>query len=424
MTDHPEPASNRGLGADAEPGEATGQVSKGASERRDLSVAVLVTTLVALPVFLVSALAVQIRESLHFSIGALGLAITLYYFGAAVASVPLGRLTERVGGIRVMRAAMVMAALLLELLGGIATSWAGLVVLLVVAGMVSSATATATNVFLARRTRPVHLGRAFGIKQAAVPLATVIGGLAVPAVAVTIGWRWAFVIAGLGALATSRLIPDSRISPADRRRDRLANPTPQVVLLPLIVLATGFGLGIFAAAGLGSFMVTSAVTMGFAKGTAGLIAALAGAAAVGARVASGIRADRRGRAHFPVVAFMLATGSLGYGALAISSATHTRWLFVAGAVVALGAGWGWNGLFNFAVVRTHIGAPARATGVVQVGGRLGGMLGPVVVGVVVDHWSYTAAWLVASGASLVGAGAVIVGRHLLIASRRGETGGG
>lgn len=246
----------------------------------------------------------------------------------------------------------------------------------------------------------MHKGQAFGIKRVAVPLATVIGGLAVPAVAVTTGWQWAFVIAGLGVLATSSLIPGSQTSPADRRRDRIAKPVPSVAQWPLIVLAIGFGLGLCGAAGLSGFLVTSTVAMGFAKGTAGLIAALAGNAVVGARVAGNIRADRRGRAHFPVVASMLAAGALGYGSRAASSTTHTRWLFIVGAVVDLGAGWGWNGLCNFPVVRTHIDSPACAFGVVRVGGRLGGMLGPVVVGIVVGHWSFPAAWLLAVGMSL------------------------
>lgn len=410
----PEPPGDMGDMGD------TGRTHVWAGERRDLGVAVLVTTSVALPVFLVSALAVEIRQSLHFSTGDLGLAITLYYLGAAASSVPLGRLTERVGGIRVMRAGVLAAAGLLALLGGITRSWVVLVALLVVAGMVSAANATATNLFLARRTRPEHQGRAFGFKQAAVPLASLVGGLAVPAVALTVGWRWAFAMAAAAALGTSLLVPTSPTSIADRRRDRLANPNPAVALVPLVLLAVGFGLGLFAASGLSAFLVISGVTMGFAKGTAGLVAALAGGAAVAARIGTGIRADRRGRAHFPVVAAMLALGALGYLVLALSSATGTRWLFVVGAVVALGAGWGWNGLFNFAVVRTHFDAPARATGITQVGGRIGGMLGPVVVGVVVGQWSYTAAWFLAAGASLAGAGAVLVGRHLLIAARRAE----
>jgi MFS family permease len=234
---------------------------------------------------------------------------------------------------------------------------------------------------------------------------------------VTIGWRWAFTIAAVVAIGTSLLVLVSRSSLADRRRHRLANPIPPVALAPLVVLATGFGLGLFGASGLTAFLVTSAVTMGFAKGTPGLIASLAAAAAVGARIASGIRADRRGSAHFPVVAAMLATGALGYGLLALSSETDIRWLFVVGAVVALGRG-GAGTARSTSRSSVPIGAPARATGVTQVGGRLGGMLGPVIVGIVVDHWSYAAAWLLAGATSLVGAGAVLIGRHLLIAARR------
>jgi len=188
--------------------------------------------------------------------------------------------------------------------------------------------------------------------------------------------------------------------------------------VPLVLLAAGLGLGVFAASGLAAFLATAAVSAGFARGTAGLIVAAAGGAAVIIRVASGVLADRRGGRHFPVVATMLAVGAVGYGMAAVGAGLGVRWLLVPAAVLALGAGWGWNGLFNFAVVRTHIHAPARATGITQVGGRLGGVLGPLTLGLVIDHASYAAAWSVATAVALLAAGAVLVGRHLLVTRQR------
>lgn len=81
----------------------------------------------------------------------------------------------------------------------------------------------------------------------------------------------------------------------------------------------GFGLGIFAATGLAAFTVTSAVAAGVAKPTAGLLVALGGAVAIVARVVLGVLADRRGRAHLPVVAAMLVAGSIGYGLLGLAA---------------------------------------------------------------------------------------------------------
>ena len=110
---------------------------------------------------------------------------------------------------------------------------------------------------------------------------------------------------------------------------------------------------------------------------------------------------------------MLAVGVVGFVVLAVGTGLGNEVLFGAGAVVALGMGWGWNGLLTYAVVRSHPEAPAAATGVTQVGARLGGVLGPLVVGVVVAGGSYTAAWLLTAGAALAAAATVLLGQRLL-----------
>ena len=55
---------------------------------------------------------------------------------------------------------------------------------------------------------------AFGLKQSSVPLATFLSGLAIPFVALTLGWRWAFVLAAALAalLMASLLIFGPRVS--------------------------------------------------------------------------------------------------------------------------------------------------------------------------------------------------------------------
>ena len=45
------------------------------------------------------------------------------------------------------------------------------------------------------------------MKQAAIPAATLLSGLAVPLVGTTIGWRWAFTGCALGALAVACTVP-------------------------------------------------------------------------------------------------------------------------------------------------------------------------------------------------------------------------
>lgn len=355
------------------------------------------------------------RASLHFGADALGLALSLYYLGAASASVPFGRLAEAVGGVRVMRVAALGAAGLLILVAGAVHSWAMLAGTLFAAGVVSAAIQPATNLFLARRIPAGRQGTAFGIKQAAIPFAALLGGLAVPGIALSVGWRWAFVAAAALAVGAAASVPKPATTLVAYRAKRPA-AGPRGARLPLMVLGVGFGLGIFAATGLTAFLVTSAVAAGLSEANAGFIAALGGAVAVAARVATGILADRRGRGHLPVVAGMLVFGVVGFVALSAGSAAHQGWLFLTGAVVAYGAGWGWNGLFNFAIVRTHMNAPARATAITQVGGRLSGVAGPLAFGLIVAHSSYAEAWLIDGAAALAGAAVILFGRHMLMAT--------
>ncbi len=382
---------------------------------RVLLVTLLVATAASLPGFLVGTLAVQIRQSLGFGTAALGVTVAGFYLGAAASSVPASRVAERIGAIRVMRACTLAVAVLLGCIGAFARSWWLLTALLAFAGVMSGSSAPAQNLLLARRVPAARQGAAFGIKQAAVPFANLLGGVAVPAVALTIGWRWAFGMAALLAAAAVASVPRPAVPLAQRR----AQPAPDPVRLPpLAFFAAGLGLGMLAASGLTAFAVLAATQVGFGKGAAGLLAALGGAAAVASRIMVGFYADRSRRDRFAVAASMVAAGAAGFAALAVSMRVQSRPLFAAGIVLALGAGWGWNGLFNYAVVASHRHAPARATGITQVGGRLGGVLGPLAVGLVAQQVSYPAAWLAAAAAAVAAAASMLAGRRLLNAGAR------
>ena len=105
---------------------------------KDVAAAITASTSTSLAVFLTGALAIQMRNSLHFGAGAFGFAISIYYIGAALGSIPFGRLAEAVGGIRIMRPAALCAAVVLLVVAITVHSWAELVVVLFVAGMLSA----------------------------------------------------------------------------------------------------------------------------------------------------------------------------------------------------------------------------------------------------------------------------------------------
>ncbi|HUY53728.1 MAG TPA: MFS transporter [Candidatus Nanopelagicaceae bacterium] len=380
--------------------------------RRDLAAVVATVTAVSLPSFLVATLAVQIRGDLHFGPAILGVVVGAASGSSALFAIPSGSLAERVGGVRTLRAAAVVAAAALLAIALWAHSWPVLAGVLVVAGAASSAAQTSSNLFLSRRVAAGHQGLAFGIKQSSVPLAFLLGGAAVPAIALTVGWRWAFVAAAGLALAAAAALPPSRTPLGVRLAQAAHRPRPEPAG-PLIALAVGFALALTACSSLSAFLVSSSVAAGVGSGAAGLVAVLASLSGITVRVLTGARADRRGGRHLPAVATMIAVGAVGFVLLAVASALRSPAILIPGAVVAFGIGWGWNGLFNFAVVRTHPLAPGRATGITQTGGRLGSVLGPLIFGLVVSHVGYAPAWGVASGEALAGAVVIMVGRGLL-----------
>lgn len=369
----------------------------------------------SLAVFLVGAQAVEIRSGLHLSLSDLGLAVSIYYLAAATAAAPAGRLAESLGGVRTMRATAIGAGLCLALIAAVARSLVSLSIMLAFAGAMNAAMHSATNLFLVRRTAAGRRGLAFGVKQAAVPFTSLLGGLAVPTLALTIGWRWAFAGAVGWAAAALLLIPPPRTTLAERRRTR--GRQADVRLAPLLVLAAGFGLSMLSVTALTTFLVTAAVTAGMGKGMAGLLVALAGGIAVAVRIGVGARADRIAVRHLRLVSGMLVAGALGYLVLAAGSATRLAPLMVLGAIVTYGAGWGWNGLLNLAISVNHPGAPAKASGITLTGNRLAGVAGPYLFALLVTHTSYTIAWLAAAGAALSAGLVMLLGDRMLVASQ-------
>jgi MFS family permease len=142
--------------------------------------------------------------------------------------------------------------------------------------------------------------------------------------------------------------------------------------------------------------------------------ALGSAVNIVVRVAFGHLADGMSGGRLRLVAAMLGIGIAGFALLA----TGERGLILPGALLAFGAGWGWPGLFNFAVVKTNPGAPAAATGITQTGASGGAALGPLVFGLVAEATSYDVAWLVSGTIALAALAAILVGRRMLLRDRR------
>jgi MFS family permease len=394
---------------------------------RLLAVGLLLPTAGTLPVFLLGGLSVQIQDELGFGASGLGAGVATFFGASAAGSAAAGRLVQRVGARGAMVTSGVAAAVILLGIAASARSLPVLLCWLLLGGLCNAFCQPSVNALLARSVPVGRQGLAFAVKQSAIPAATLLGGLAVPALALTVGWRWAYVAgAGLAAVALT-LVPRGAAAPADRPsagtagdgagggrtegrlEGRPARPPGRVPYRPLLILAAAGGMGAAAGNSIGSFLVSSAVHIGIAESHAGLLLASSSAVVLAVRVSVGLLADRRGSGFFQMVTGLMATGAAGF--VLLGSATVP--VFVAGAVVAAGAGWGWPGAFNLAVVDHDRSLAAVTTGLTQTGVYLGAVVGPVVFGPVVEHGSFVAAWLVSAGFCLAGAVTVEIGRRHL-----------
>jgi MFS family permease len=283
---------------------------------------------------------------------------------------------------------------------------------LLVAGWGNGIGQPASNDLIARAVPPGRHGLAFGTKQAAIPLSTMIAGLAVPAVAIPLGWRPAFAIgAGLALLVLPVVPGGRRLRPAGQAEEsEAAGPFRRA---PLVVLAVGLMLGAATGNALGSFFVATAVDAGIEPGSAGVLAAVASGTGAAARIAFGWLADRVRTRWLLVVAAQMGIGGLSYGLLG----TGVEVLIAAGAVIGYCTGWAWAGLSTYSVARMHPGMAARATSITQGGMGAGAALGPLLFGIAVAATSYTVAWYATAAVSVVAAAVIVQGRRMLVRER-------
>ncbi|HVR32627.1 MAG TPA: MFS transporter [Acidimicrobiia bacterium] len=362
----------------------------------------MATALSALPPFLIGSLMPAMRADIDIDTERLGVLIAIYFLASAVAAVPGGRLAERLGPRRGLLLTGTVTALSLLLIAGVVETWLHLAAVIVLAGFANGMVHPAGNLAIVRGVPGARRGSAFGIKQAAAPLATLFAGLALPVLALTLGWRQAFLSAVLLLPLIALVLPAHLPSGSTARRvSRLRADRPLVV----IALASALGFG--AATTVGAFLVDSVVSAGSRPGVAGATLTAASAACIGVRLFIGWQTDRMRRPSINLVAALMVLGAAGFALLAVSPSM----IWPLGAVVGMGAGWGWPGLLYHAVAESHPSAPAAATAVATTGNALGAALGPLGFGLVASRFSFDLAW----GAS---ATAMVLAAALMVAAGR------
>lgn len=356
-----------------------------------------------LALFLTGAMSVQIGREFDVNAATIGAMASLFAISTTLGSAPLGRQVRKWGVRRSLWAATTGSATAL-LICAASQSIPMLAVGLLIGGLGNAIGQPAGNSLVAAQVRPERYGLGFGIKQSGIPLATTLGGLAVPLIALTVGWRFAYLLAAIAAVGAMALVPPDRAATAERSEQKV--PAPMVPRLWL--LAAGMVAAVLAATSIGALGAAGGVHAGLAEGTAGYLVAAGGLAGLGIRLAAGVAADKRGFDPLVGVSILCVLGAVGWFLMA----TGNQALFVVGLVTANAFGWGWPGLQHLAVARRFTTSTAAASGIAQTGVATGLLVGPVTLGLIASrNWSLT--WLAAGISALIGAGIVRLAASLI-----------
>lgn len=348
--------------------------------RTTVALAVATTIAGSLPVFLIGALFVQLQGDLDAPAWTLGFAVAVYWAAAAAVSTVSGRVIAMVGSR--MTTILSIGTATVSLLGAalLTPAWPALIFWAAIGGAATALGHPASNHLMTLRVPGTKLATAFGIKQAAVPFAAFLAGLAVPALALTLGWHWGF---GLAAALTVVLLGaflwlGPHRPPPGIRRARYQGALGAPLLRYLILMSSATTIGSAAAGAVAAFAVTAGVQRGVPDAVAGVLLSVGSLLGATIRLIAGRVADHTaGRIALPLSAAFLAVGTVGTALLSVDA----TWSFVLGLLLSLGPGWGWTGLTHFVVSRVSGPATPTATGIVQTGTYLGNGGGPLLFGI-------------------------------------------
>lgn len=361
--------------------------------RRAVIAAVAVNLMGVLALFLTGAMSVQIGREFGVNPASIGALATVFALSTTLGSAPLGRQVRRLGVRRSLWAATATSSTAL-LICATARSVPWLAAGLLVGGMGNAIGQPAGNALVAAQVRPQRYGLGFGIKQSGIPLATTLGGLAVPLIALTVGWRFAYVLAASAAVFAMLVVPADRPATAARSEQQV----PAQLVPKLWLLAFGLIAAVLAATSIGALGAAGGVHAGLSEATAGYLIAAGGLAGLAIRLGAGAGADRWNFDPLVGVSLLCVLGAVGWFLMA----SGQQILFVVGLITANAFGWGWPGLQHLAVARRFSTSTAAASGVAQTGVAAGLLIGPLLLGVIATrNWSVT--WLVAGCSALLGA---------------------
>jgi MFS family permease len=341
-----------------------------------------------------------LRDGLKVGFVELGFALTVFNVVSAVAQAPIGFLVDRIGAQRVLAAGLGLGGLALLSIGLVGT-YAWLLVGAALAGLANGAFHPADYALLSAGIPKAQLGRAFSLHTFAGYLGTAIAPAVLIGLALLGGPGLALGSVGLAGVLLVGFILPMRV-PATQNQPNVAKPSAgspgaagRSVLTPAIVsLTVFFTLLSFSNGAIQNFSVAALVNgygVTLTQANAALTSFLM-LSAVGVLV-GGLLADRT-RRHGDVAAVAFALTALLTLLVAVADLGAVTLMLVLGIAGFL------SGVIApsrdmMVQAAAPPGGSGRTFGIVSTGFNVGGAIGPLLFGWILDHgaprWVFGAA---------------------------------
>ena len=377
------------------------------SVRVELALAVSGKTAAAFGTVGLAAITPFVRDEFELSTLGVGGVMGLIFVGALIATVPAGRVTDRVPAERMLGLCLlgqVVALAIVALAPNPAVFFAGVAL----AGLAMGAGDPSTNVLVAINVSRRRRGLIMGLKQTGFTIGGLLGGLALPSVADVVDWRVSVVLplalcagVGIGALSLGGAVAPRK--PA-RSIERRRSPT----FAPLS--AYGFFMAGIQLSSLGLLAVYLVDEIDLSARVAGWAIAVMLAGGTSGRVLWGLLSDRVFHSRLATLQLASCGAIAALVVIALVESDVAVWsaLFVLGFCAI-----GWNTVYvTVAAESVPSEDVGRATGAALFFSYAGALIVPPTLGWVVDGSdSWALAWLVAALSALIGLAAATHARQ-------------
>lgn len=327
-----------------------------------------------------------LKDRFGVSFVELGFAITVFSIVSAFTQAPVGYLVDRVGAPKILIAGMGIGGAAFIVLG-LTLSYPWFLVCAAILGVANSVYHPADYAILSASQNEKRMGRAFSFHT----FAGFLGGAVAPAIVVVlVAWfdvRGALIASGIVALVVAFgvvFVSAGNAVPRQQKADASADGNTSVLNPAILILTVFFTLISLASTGISSFSIVAFMNgygISFANANIALTAYLS-ASTVGV-LFGGYLADRVRRhdlvatVSYAINAVIILTVALVPMPVPVLIAAMTCAGFCSGSITAS----------RDMMVRKAAppGAMGRAFGIVSTGFNIGGIIGPLLYGWIMDH---------------------------------------